>query len=86
MTYYWWILQAVLCAISLFFLLFGIDLLYGSYSLHDPFNFVMTFFAASLIILISLTLLAGFIIRMIRVYKETKNNMSGHNKSDIEKK
>ncbi len=72
MTYYWWVLQTVLSLLSLFFLLFGIDLLLGSYSLHDPFNFVMTFFAASFIILISLTLLAGFILRMIRVYRQIK--------------
>ncbi len=72
MTSYWWALQAVLSAVSLFFMLFGVDLLIGSYSLHDPFYFVMTFFAASLIILISLTLLAGFILRMVRVYRQIK--------------
>ena len=72
MAYYWWALQAVLSALSLFFILFGIDLLLGSYSLKNPFYFVMTFFAASLIILISLTLLAGFILRMVRVYRQIK--------------
>ena len=72
MKYYWWPLQTILILVSCFFLLFGIDLLWGSYSLHDPFNFVMTFFAASLMILISLVLLAGFIIRMIRVYRQIK--------------
>ncbi len=72
MTSCWWALQAILSVVSLFFILFGIDLLLGSYSLKDPFYFVMTFFAASLIILISLTLLAGFILRMIRVYRQIK--------------
>ena len=69
MKYYWWPLQITLALISIFFTIFGIDLLMAAYSLKDPFNFIMTFFAASLIILISLTMAAGFIIKMVRVYK-----------------
>jgi len=65
-------MQTALTILSIFFTLFGIDLLMGSYSLKDPFNFIMTFFAASLIILISTTLTAGFIIKMVRVYKNVK--------------
>lgn len=72
MKYYWWPAQTILLLISLFFLIFGVDLLSGAYSLDDPFNFIMTFFAACLIILISLTLLMGFIIKMARVYKRTR--------------
>ncbi|MBF0258404.1 MAG: hypothetical protein HQK62_06135 [Desulfamplus sp.] len=74
MKYYWWILQTALTLISIFFILFGINLLMGSYTLKDPFNFIMTFFAASLMILISLTLAAGFIIKMVRVYKNLNSN------------
>ncbi len=74
MKYYWWPLQTGLVLISLFFLTFGVDLLMGAYSLKDPFSFIMTFFAACLIILISLTLVAGFIIRMAGVYKRLKNS------------
>lgn len=74
MKYYlWWFIQTVLTLISIFFTLFGIDLLMGSYSLNDPFNFIMTFFASSLIILISITLGIGFIIKMVRVYKNVKS-------------
>jgi len=72
MKYYWWPIQTGLLLISLFFLTFGVDLLLGAYSLDDPFNFIMTFFAACLIILISLTLLMGFIIKMARVYKRIR--------------
>jgi len=72
MKYYWWPAQTILLLISLFFLIFGVDLLLGAYSLDDPFNFIMTFFAACLIILISLTLLMGFIIKMARVYKRIR--------------
>ena len=58
--------------ISTFFLIFGIDLLIASYSLNDPFSFIMTFFAASFVILISLTLMISFIIKMFRVYRRIK--------------
>ena len=67
--YGWWAFQLVLTAVSIFFAVFGIDLLIGAYSLEDPFSFIMTFFAASFMILISLTLMTSFIIRMVRVYR-----------------
>ncbi|THB81095.1 MAG: hypothetical protein D3926_03855 [Desulfobacteraceae bacterium] len=73
MKYYWWILQVFLTLVSIFFFIFGIDLLIGSYSLNNPYNFIMTFFAASLIILISAALGATFIIKMVRVYKRLKS-------------
>ena len=53
-----------LILISLFFLVFGIQLLIAAYHLNNPFWFVMTFFASNLIILISGALLVGFILRM----------------------
>ncbi len=69
MKYAWWCLQIGLIVICLFFTIFGIDLLIGSYSLNDPFSFIMTFFAASFMILISLTLITGFVIKMVRMYR-----------------
>lgn len=72
MKYTWWIFQALMAAVCGFFLVFGIDLLRNAYSLEDPFNFIMTFFAASFIILISLTLFISFIIKMVRVFKQIK--------------
>ena len=54
-----------------FFLAFGIYLLVAAYSLKDPFNFVMTFFASNLIILISAALLLGFVVRIFRSGEET---------------
>lgn len=74
MTYGWWLLQIILTLTALFFTVFGIDLLIGAYSLGDPFSFIMTFFAASLIILISMTLLAGFVMRMVRTFKHSDTN------------
>ena len=70
MKYTWWLLQIFLALVSVFFLIFGINLIMGSYSLSDPFSFIMTFFAASFVILISLTLLISFLIKMIRVYRQ----------------
>lgn len=76
MKYYWWIIQIILMVISIFFLVIGIDLLIGSYSLKNPFYFIMTFFASSLMILISLALFISFIIKMVRVYKRINNHTS----------
>lgn len=61
-----WIVQGILALVALFFTLFGIELLMAAYKLKDPFSFIMTLFSASLIILISLALFAGFISRIIR--------------------
>ena len=54
----------ILLPVGCFFLFFGIYLLLSAYSLNNPFWFVMTFFASSLIILISAALIVGFFFRM----------------------
>ncbi len=69
---FWWIRHIVLLGLGLFFLLFGIQLLVLAYGLKDPFNFVMTFFASNLIILISATILAGLVIRMVAAIRGSK--------------
>ena len=81
MKYLWWIAQIVCILISLFFLVFGVDLIRGAYGLNDPFSFIMTFFAASFIILISLTLVLVFIIKMIRVYRRLKPSQAQEDRS-----
>jgi hypothetical protein len=73
MKYTWWILQVLLVLISAFFFLFGLDLLIGSYRLGDPFSFIMTFFAASFVLLISAALAVTFAVKMIRVYRRIQN-------------
>ncbi len=70
--YTWWVMQIVMTLVSIFFIIFGVDLLLGAYSLKDPFSFIMTFFAASFIILISLTLAISFVIKMVTVYRALK--------------
>jgi len=73
MNLLWWGLQTVFTLVCGFFLVFGIDLLMGAYTLKDPFSFIMTFFSASFIILISLALMISFIIKMIRVHRQIKD-------------
>ncbi len=81
MKYLWWTAQLLCILISLFFLVFGVDLIRGAYGLNDPFSFIMTFFAASFIILISLTLVLVSTIKMIRVYRRLKTPQAQEDKS-----
>jgi len=62
----------LLSFIAVFFILFGINLLYMAYQILDPFSFVITFFASNLIILISATLLLGFILRIVETLKRER--------------
>lgn len=72
----WWIGQCLLVLAASFFLIFGISLFMAAYKLEDPFSFIMTVFASNLMILISATLLIGFILRMINVYKLMKKDQN----------
>ena len=74
MKFTWWIFQLTMLGLSIFFMLFGFDLLRASYDFKDPFSFIMTFFAASFILLISTTLGICFIIKMIRAVKQPPNH------------
>ena len=74
---WWWLGQLLLTGIACFFVFFGISLLVASYRLGDPFSFIMTFFAASLIILISVVMVMGFVFRMWRV-KLIDRSMNDH--------
>ena len=62
---FWWVRQVILTMMGCFFLLFGICLLVAAYQLREPYLFIMTFFASNFMILISATLLIGFVYRMI---------------------
>jgi hypothetical protein len=68
----WWATQIILLAIAIFFIIFGIDLLYTAYQLNEPFSFIMTFFASNFIILISATLLFSFVWKIVSYIKKTK--------------
>jgi Zn-dependent protease with chaperone function len=71
----WWLGQLLLTGLACFFLFFGISLLVASYGLGDPFSFIMTFFAASLMALISLVMVIGLVLRMWRVARLTQGKV-----------
>jgi hypothetical protein len=50
----WWVKIIFIGICSSIFLVFGIETLIGGYALNNPLQFIMVFFAASLMILISL--------------------------------
>lgn len=61
---FWWIRQILLILLGCLFLIFGILILVSSYRLQEPYQFIMTFFAANFIILFSATLVFIFAYRM----------------------
>jgi len=61
-----WLGRVLFTGTAGFFLVFGISLLRGAYRLGTPVEFIMTFFAANLIILISAALGAGFVLSIYR--------------------
>ena len=71
---YWWIRQTILIAIAGFYLVFGVQLLVSAYRLNDPTSFIFTFYASNFIILFSGALLFGFIYRLVRAYRQLKQN------------
>ena len=71
---FWLIRQVVLILIGTFFLYYGIQLLISAYDLNDPFIFIMIFFAANFIILISGTLIFAFAYRIVMVIRQSKKS------------
>jgi hypothetical protein len=68
----WPAAMVALSLIAIFFILFGIDLLYTAYQITEPFSFVMTFFASNFIILISATLLFIFVLKIAAHIRKSK--------------
>ena len=69
----WWLIQVALALVALFFIIFGVNLLYVAYQITDPFSFIMTFFASNFMILISLTLFISFILKMVGMFRRAKD-------------
>ena len=70
----WWMRQIALIGVGCFFLFFGIRLLKAAYQINDPFAFILTFFAANFIILISGALIVRFVVEIRLVLKMKKGN------------
>ena len=64
-TLVWWTVAAASAILSIFFLFVGISLCRAAYDLNHPHQFILTFFSSNLIILISVVILLGAVLRMI---------------------
>lgn len=70
-SWLWWLKNIFIALFSLFFLVFGINSLVSSYSMKNPYEFIMYFFSSSLIILISIV---GIIYPTFRIREALKLN------------
>jgi Ca2+/H+ antiporter len=61
----WWTACAASAILSILFLFVGISLCIASYNLNHPHQFILTFFASNLIILISVVVIIAVIIKVI---------------------
>ena len=68
----WWAKHLAGAGLGCVFLAFGVEVLVAAYGLNDPFSFVMTFFAANFMILISAALTFGLVWRMVSVLRGPK--------------
>jgi predicted membrane protein len=70
-TYLIWLKNIAVLAASVVFLIYGINIMTNAFKLNNPFEFVMTFFSASLLILVCLT---GIIYCYFRFFPKNNQN------------
>jgi membrane protein YdbS with pleckstrin-like domain len=66
-----WIKNIVILIASVILLIYGINIMTGAFKLQNPFEFVMSFFSASLLILVCLT---GIIYCYFRFFPKNYQN------------
>ncbi len=71
---FWWLRTIGWIFVSVFFLIWGAKEMSRAYALTRPAEFLASFFSASFIILISASLLLGFVWKMVIKYKNIKEN------------
>lgn len=64
-NYFWWFKHAAIAILSIVFLILGVETLVACYGLANPLTFIMAFFSASLIILMSII---GILYPLVQVY------------------
>ncbi len=64
-----WFREILIGVLSAFFLCWGISLLISAYSMKNPLEFIMVFFASNFIVLISV---AGVLFAAFRFWKRWK--------------
>ena len=70
-----WIKNTIVLLLSVFFLIFGIGILWNSFSLNNPHEFVMLLFSSSLMILVSIV---GIIYFVFRFFPQKQNEMDNN--------
>ena len=70
--FYWWLCYCILAMLLIFFCMFGVYLRLISFNLKDPMIVVTLIFSSSLMILISLSLIAGLVVKGIARIKSDK--------------
>ncbi|MEN6489977.1 MAG: hypothetical protein ABFD66_14050 [Smithella sp.] len=74
-----WIKYFAVFFVSMFFLIIGVNALIGSYSLKNPIEFVMYFFSSSLLILVCIS---GLIYFFIRIFSRKQKNETNTHESE----
>ena len=60
-----WIKNITILLFSVFFMIIGVNALFGSYSVKNPFEFIMYFFSACLLILVCAVGILYFFFRLL---------------------
>jgi hypothetical protein len=76
----WWVKTTLPALLSLFFLIYGIETMLGAYSLKNPMEFMMYFFSASFMILVSsVGVVFAFFKIQGRIHASRTKNCTGGN-------
>ncbi|HQK27731.1 MAG: hypothetical protein WBK44_09090 [Smithellaceae bacterium] len=70
-TYLTWLKNIAVLAVSVVFLVYGINIMSNAFNMNNPMEFVMTFFSASLLILVCLT---GLVYCYFRFFPKKPQN------------
>jgi hypothetical protein len=73
-SYLWWGKNILIAFCALFFLLFGIEALMGSFLLKNPLEFIMYFFSASFMVLVSLVGILYPTLKIHALFKMRKHS------------
>jgi hypothetical protein len=65
--------------LSIFFLIFGVDILIGSFKMTNPLEFIVVLFSSSFIILFCIV---GILYAFFRLFPKKPNNEINHVDSD----
>jgi zinc transporter ZupT len=74
-SYFWWGKMTLVGLLSLFFFILGIETLIGAFHLKNPLEFIMLFFSAGFMILVSLV---GILYPAFQVHTHLKKGKVNH--------